>query len=163
MSNRMIDTVNGSEEPIKRPPPRDTWAALKRGLRGQCPACGEGRILHGYLKVNDACPSCHEEFHHHRADDFPPYITIFVVGHVLGAAMFTVDETWPDLPMTFHFLVWPTLCILLSLWLLPIFKGGLIAYQWALRMHGFETAHPTAVQGPDVPALAHPLPHRSAA
>jgi uncharacterized protein (DUF983 family) len=132
-----IDTL----ETDTRAAPRKTWAAMKRGLRGRCPACGEGRILRAYLTVNDTCSVCHEELHHHRADDFPPYITIFVVGHILGGLMFTVDDCWPDLPMSFHFLVWPTLCVVLSLWLLPIFKGGLIAYQWALRMHGFETAH----------------------
>ena len=29
------------------------------------------------------------------------------------------------------------MALLLSLWLLPKVKGALIAYQWALRMHGF--------------------------
>ena len=158
----LTDQLNGSEEPIKRVPPRKTVAAIKRGLRGRCPACGEGRILHAYLKVNDACPVCREELHHHRADDFPPYLTIFVVGHILGAAMFAVDETWPDLPMTFHFLLWPTLCVVLSLWLLPIFKGALIAYQWALRMHGFETAHTSLAQGRD-DEVVHSFQQRSAA
>ena len=121
--------------------PRDTWGAVKRGLRGRCPACGEGKLLYRYLKVVDACPACGEEMHHHRADDFPAYVTILVVGHVLVGAMFAVDEAWPDLPLAFHFLVWPTLVVVMSLWLLPIFKGALVAYQWALRMHGFETAH----------------------
>ena len=137
----MIDHLDRDDEPLKRVPPRDTWMAIKRGLRGRCPACGEGRILHSYLKVDDACRACGEEMHHHRADDFPPYITIFVVGHILGAAMFAVDDAWPNLYVGYHFMLWPTLCVVLSLWLLPIFKGGLVAYQWALRMHGFETAH----------------------
>lgn len=127
-----------------RLPPRSPWAALKRGLRGLCPACGKGQILYAYLKVNPACPCCGEELHHHRADDFPPYITIFVVGHIVGAAMFAAGDIWPDLPMGWQIAIWPTLCVILSLWLLPIFKGGLIAYQWALRMHGFETAHQPA-------------------
>jgi uncharacterized protein (DUF983 family) len=120
---------------------RPAWQAVKRGLRGRCPSCGEGRILHHYIKVVDACPSCGEEMHHHRADDFPAYVTILLVGHVLVAAMFAVDEFWPDLPLAFHFAVWPALVVLMSLWLLPIVKGALVAYQWALRMHGFETAH----------------------
>ena len=139
------------DRPATAPKPRPAWAAVKRGLRGRCPACGQGRLLHHYLKVVDSCPSCGEEMHHHRADDFPAYLTIFVVGHVLVGLMFAVDEAWPDLPLSFHFVVWPTLVIVMSLWLLPILKGGLVAYQWALRMHGFETAHrpqPTAADAP---------------
>ena len=149
------------EQSLESPRPHP-WASIKRGLRGRCPACGEGQILHSYLKVNDACAVCGEEFYHHRADDFPPYLTIFVVGHILGAAMFTVDDMWPDLPMGWHFLIWPVLCIVMSLWLLPIFKGALVAYQWALRMHGFETAHAGAPLA-GAPPLALPSAQRSAA
>ncbi len=121
-------------------------------MRGRCPACGEGRLLHGYSKVHDHCPVCGEELFHHRADDFPQYLTIFAVGHVLVAALLVVDDLWPDLPLGLHYALWPSLVVVLSLWLLPICKGGLIAYQWALRMHGFETAHvaplPEAAHGP---------------
>jgi uncharacterized protein (DUF983 family) len=157
MPDKLLDEAN---PPPPARPPRDAWAALKLGLRGRCPACGKGKILRGYLTVNESCPVCHEEFFHHRADDFPPYITIFVVGHILGGTMFAVDETWPDLPMPYHFIIWPTLCIALSLFLLPIFKSGLIAYQWALRMHGFETAH--VPPGPSFDP-SKPLPRPSAA
>lgn len=118
---------------------RDALPALQRGLRNRCPACGHGRILHSYLKVNEACSACGEEFHHHRADDFPPYLTMFVVGHIVGVIYFAVSDLWPNLPIAYHYAVWPLLAVILSLWLLPIFKGMLIAYQWALRMHGFET------------------------
>ena len=141
-------------------PARAVWPSLKRGLRGRWPACGDGKLLHGYSKVNDQCPSCGEELHHHRADDFPQYVTIFIVGHVLVAALLLVDELWPDLPMSFHYVVWPSLVIVLSLWLLPVVKGALIAYQWALRMHGFETAHAAPERMADKPASPA---HRSAA
>jgi uncharacterized protein (DUF983 family) len=158
----MLDEVIPPADDLSaRPVPRSAWSALKRGLRGRCPACGEGRILRTYLTVNCSCSVCGEEFYHHRADDFPPYITIFVVGHILGALMFAVDDAWPDLPITFHYVTWPVLCIVLSLWLLPIFKGGLIAYQWALRMHGFETAHAATPRTPL--DQAKPIPQQSAA
>jgi len=121
-------------------PKRDIWQSIMKGLRGRCPACGEGKMFRVYLKVNDACPNCGEEFHHHRADDAPPYLTIFVVGHIVGTLMLATEEFWPDAPIWLHAMVWPTLTLILSLWLLPIMKGGLIAHQWALRMHGFETA-----------------------
>ena len=122
------------------PAKRDIWLSLRRGFLGRCPACGEGRIFGCYLKVNAACPQCGEELHHHRADDAPPYATIFVVGHIVGTLMLLVESFWPDAPIWLHAMVWPTLVLMLSLWFLPRVKGALIAYQWALRMHGFETA-----------------------
>jgi uncharacterized protein (DUF983 family) len=122
------------------PPKRDIWLSIRRGFMGRCPACGEGRIFGRYLKVNPACPQCGEELHHHRADDAPPYATIFIVGHIVGSLMLLVETFWPDAPIWLHALVWPTLVAMLSLWFLPRVKGALIAHQWALRMHGFETA-----------------------
>lgn len=126
---------------------REIWPSIKKGLRGRCPACGEGSMFRAYLKVNEACPRCGEELHHHRADDAPPYMTIFVVGHIVGTFMLLTETTWPDAPIWLHAMVWPTLTLILSLWLLPIMKGGLIAHQWALRMHGFEG--PEAMKGLD--------------
>jgi uncharacterized protein (DUF983 family) len=117
--------------------PRNAWQALGKGVRGHCPACGAGKMFRAYLKVNDTCPNCGEELFHQRADDAPPYVTIVVVGHIIGTLMLLAEEFCPDAPIWLHAMVWPTLALILSLWLLPVFKGGLIAYQWALRMHGF--------------------------
>jgi uncharacterized protein (DUF983 family) len=132
---------------------RDLWQSIRRGLLGRCPACGEGKIFYRYLKVSDFCPACGEPLHHHRADDAPPYVTILVVAHLIGAMILISDETWPEAPIWLHAMIWPTLTLILSLWLLPIFKGGLIALQWALRMHGFAALG----QGePHVPPPANP-------
>lgn len=118
---------------------RPAWPAIKRGAMGRCPHCGLGRMFASYLKVNPHCPACNEALHHQRADDAPPYLTILVVGHVIGALMLWVETYNDALPIWIHMLVWPTLALVGCLWLLPVFKGGLIAYQWALRMHGFDT------------------------
>ena len=133
----MTDTVKQNEIA-----PRDWRAALKTGFRMRCPACGEGHMFHGFLKVSDCCPTCGEELHHHRADDAPPYFTILVVAHVIGALMLFVEEHNDALDVRIHMVVWPVLTLLLVFWFLPRFKGALIAYQWALRMHGFETVQP---------------------
>ncbi len=119
---------------------REKWQSMKRGFAGRCPACGEGRIFHAYLKVSDACPACGEELSHHRADDAPPYFTIFITAHVVGAGILFVEERDYFWPLWLHSLVWPALTIALSLWLLPRVKGALIGLQWALRMHGFDKA-----------------------
>ena len=58
--------------------PRDVQRSVLRGLGQKCPACGDGSIYRAYLTVNDACPKCGEELHHHRADDAPPYFTMLI-------------------------------------------------------------------------------------
>lgn len=120
--------------PVNRP----VWPALKRGFSGTCPNCGKGRMFKSYLKVNDNCPVCSNPLHCHRADDAPPYFTLLVTGHIIGATLLLELDYGPALSMLAQTLIWCALAIVLSLTLLPVFKGGLIAYQWALRMHGFE-------------------------
>ena len=130
---------------------RDKWSAVKRGFMGECPHCGEGRMFHAYLKVCDACPACGEELHHQRADDAPPYMTIFVVGHIIGAGILFMDEHDLGVPDWVQGCGWALLTLVLSLWLLPRMKGALIGLQWALRMHGFGVGEDLA---PALPATA---------
>jgi uncharacterized protein (DUF983 family) len=117
-------------------PARDWWQALRRGLAMKCPNCGQGRMFHAYLKVSDACPSCGEELHHQRADDAPPYFTILIVGHVI-VPMVVAAETAYYPPIWLHMALWLPLATAMALLALPRIKGALVAYQWALRMHGF--------------------------
>lgn len=115
---------------------RPTWPALRRGFLCCCPNCGQGRLFEGYLKVTDSCPACGEELKHHRADDGPAYITILIVGHILAVMMHFVWVTFRPEPLVFATLL-TVVAVGMSLWLLPRFKGAIVAYQWAHRMHGF--------------------------
>ncbi|MDO5705642.1 MAG: DUF983 domain-containing protein [Paracoccus sp. (in: a-proteobacteria)] len=115
---------------------RQTGAAMRRGFVGKCPSCGEGRLLHSYLKVNDACPDCGEELHHQRADDGPAYLTILLVSHLGAPLLLWVYMAFRPSPMTM--LIGFSLgAIILSLLLLPRIKGAMVGLQWARRMHGF--------------------------
>lgn len=116
--------------------PRPVWPAMRRGFFGKCPHCGEGRLFGKFLKVAPQCSVCGEEFHHQRADDMPPYIVMFIVGHVVISALLAVEmETnWPT---WVHVAVWPTLAVIMGLALIQPVKGAIIGLQWALRMHGF--------------------------
>jgi uncharacterized protein (DUF983 family) len=116
---------------------RDVGLALRRGLRGRCPRCGEGPLFRAYLKVADVCPHCGEDFSHQRADDAPPYLTMLIVGHFIVAGILVADDLWPDAPMLWSGVFWAALTVVASLLLLPRVKGALVGYQWALRMHGF--------------------------
>lgn len=136
-----VETVTAADRPV--------WPALWRGWSRVCPACGKGALFDRYLKVAHACSECGTELHHHRADDAPPYFTMVVVGHVVVGLILAVEKAYA--PETWlHLVIWLPLALGLTLWLLPRVKGALVAYQWALRMHGFG-------KGPD-PADPQPWP-----
>lgn len=124
------------QAPTASLPARSAWTAIARGLRKTCPACGRGAMFHRYLKVSDHCPSCGEALHHHQADDAPPYMTIFAVGHVVVPLLLAVEKGWSP-PEWVHAVLWLPLTLVLTLAILPVMKGALIGLQWALRMHGF--------------------------
>lgn len=129
---------------------RSAGQAAGRGWNGHCPACNARSLYERYLKVSAVCAGCGEALHHHRADDAPPYVTIFVVGHIVVAGVLWLERAYrPDLWI--HAILWLPLTLVLSLWLLPRVKGALIGLQWALRMHGFGANEPTA-DGPPSPS-----------
>ena len=115
---------------------RPRWPAILRGWRGKCPNCGAGHLLHDYLKVHDTCTVCRQEFHHHRADDGPAYLTILFVGHLMAPLLHLVFVTWRPEPLTL-FTIFAVGTVGLSLYLLPRLKGALIGFQWAKEMGGF--------------------------
>ena len=115
---------------------RDVRAALWRGWRRRCPACGEGALMDGYLTVRDACPACGTEFHHHRADDGPAWATILITGHLMAPTMLMVFIAFRPTAWVMA-LGFSAFFVALSLYLLPRFKGGFVGLQWAKRMHGF--------------------------
>ena len=115
---------------------RPVWQSIKRGLLNRCPNCGHGRLFGKFLKSVEACSSCGERLDLHSADDFPPYIVVTIMGHlVLGGFMMT--EMILPLSNWGHLAIWVPVTILGSLALLQPVKGGVIGLQWALRMHGF--------------------------
>jgi uncharacterized protein (DUF983 family) len=126
---------------------RDVVQSMWRGARCRCPACGEGRIFRAYLKVNDYCPECGEALYHQRADDAPPYVVIFIVGHIIIGLLLGVEKAFqPELWV--HMVLWLPLTAILSLALLPPVKGALVGLQWAIKMHGFDPASPEALEPP---------------
>ena len=124
--------------PVKSAPPApEMLSAVGRGFLGRCPRCGGGRVFGRFLKVAESCGKCGLDLHHHRADDFPPYIVMFLVGHLVGFGIYSAETRFDDVPMWFHVALWPALTIGLCLALLQPVKGAVVALQYALGMHGF--------------------------
>jgi len=116
---------------------RSLWKAIGNGVMCRCPNCGKGKLFRSYLKINDTCSECGEKLISARADDFPPYIAIFIVGHVLVGWMLHAEMSGPVDPM---FYVWTMIpaAILLPLIMLPSIKGAVVGLQWANYMYGFD-------------------------
>ena len=113
--------------------------AMLRGWRRRCPACGEGHMFEGYLKVRANCPSCGEDLSHHRADDGPAYLTILIVGHLMAPLIMVAFVEFRPSPLVLAS-AFSAGCVALSLYLLPRLKGVIVGIQWAKRMHGFGSA-----------------------
>lgn len=115
---------------------RPLGPALALALRGRCPACGEGRMFARFLKPSPACGHCGQAWDRSRADDFPAYIVILLLGHILVPLMIEVNAALA-IPIGVQALLWPGLAILLAVAMIQPAKAAVIAFQWSRRMDGF--------------------------
>jgi uncharacterized protein (DUF983 family) len=130
---------HGKSAMSKHQPTSLLSSPVVRGFFGRCPCCGKGRIFRAFLKVADRCEVCGEELFHHRADDFPAYVVIFIVGHTLVPTALSVEINFAP-PIWLHLALWLPAALVMTLGLLQPVKGVIVALQWSLGMHGFELA-----------------------
>ncbi len=125
-------------------PKRDIWQAMRRGFRGRCPKCGEGRLFRAFLKVADSCTACGQDFSHHRADDLPAYLVIVIVGHIVVPLALWIETEYAP-PVALQLAIYLPLTLVASLTLLQPVKGAVVGLQWAMRMHGFDDSQDPTV------------------
>ena len=89
-----------------------------------------------FLKVAPACPHCGERLDLHQADDFPAYIVILALGHILVPLMIEVNAALA-IPLGWQAAIWPTLAVILATAMIQPVKGAVVALQWSRRMAGF--------------------------
>ena len=123
---------------------RDVWSAMKRGFRGRCPRCGQGKLFRAFLKVDDHCSVCRLDFTPHRADDLPAYLVIVIVGHIVVPTVLLIETNYSP-PVWFAFVTYLPFTLIASLALLQPVKGTVVGLQWALRMHGFDDNAPSEI------------------
>jgi uncharacterized protein (DUF983 family) len=109
---------------------RDLGLALRRGLVCRCPACGDKPLFRRFLKPVDACPSCGTRWAEIRADDFPAYLTILVLGHLLIPVVVEAN-LHSSLPMVVQMIGWPVVAALLALLMIQPAKGFVLGLHWA--------------------------------
>jgi uncharacterized protein (DUF983 family) len=111
--------------------------AMLRGFAMKCPNCGQGHLFSHFLKVADHCEVCGEDFTPQRADDFPAYLVIVTVGHVVVPALLAVEMAYAP-PAWLQLLIWLPVTLFSALGLLQPTKGAIVGLQWQTRMHGFD-------------------------
>ena len=103
-------------------------------------------MFRAYLKVADRCEVCGEELHHHQADDFPAYLVIVIVGHIVVPLVLWVETHFTP-SYWVHAATWIPLTLGLALGLLQPVKGMVVALQWRMGMHGFERSKKARTSG----------------
>lgn len=111
-------------------------AAMLRGAKGQCPRCGGPGLFARFLKPVERCRTCGQDWTLHQADDFPPYVSILVTGHLLAPVMIAMGFV-ASIPMWGKVVIMMTLAVAMMLAMLQPAKGGIIAMQWWLGLHDF--------------------------
>ncbi len=134
----MPDTFPTRWAPERRAP-SSAWPqppllrALLRGALGRCPACGGAPLFAGWLRVREACPVCAAPLGRLRADDAPPYIVVFLVGHVVVGTQFAL-ERYAGISIGAEIALLLPLTVGLALGLLRPVKGAVVGLMLRLGM-----------------------------
>lgn len=108
----------------------DLWRALRLGLRSRCPACGEAPLFRRFLKPTSACPSCGRDWTVQAPDDFPAYLVILLLGHLLVPIVVEANLHY-DLSTPMQMFLWPTVALVAAMLMIQPIKGFVIALSWA--------------------------------
>ena len=98
------------------------------GATGRCPVCGKGRLYRSYLKLANSCAVCGADFKAAEAGDGPVVFVILIAGFMACAGLF-YSFLVLDWSVTRLLIVWPAVAVILSLILMPVLKGLMVASQ----------------------------------
>jgi uncharacterized protein (DUF983 family) len=102
-----------------------TFAAMRRGAAGHCPACGAGRLFATWLGVVTECSQCGAPLGRIAADDAPPYFTVFIVAHVVIGLQIALERFHP-LSVATEMMIFLPATLLMVLALIRPVKGATV-------------------------------------
>jgi uncharacterized protein (DUF983 family) len=133
---------SGATEPGAAPRSRGrVWLGLRRGVRRKCPSCGLGALFRGYLSVKPVCAVCGNDNEQYPSDDFAPYVTIFLVLHLMVPVLIIADKVLAPSVWIEALIALPVF-LAATLALLPFAKGGVIGFAWAFDVVRQEPSSP---------------------
>jgi uncharacterized protein (DUF983 family) len=104
--------------------------ALRAGLLGRCPRCGQGPLFSGFIALQPACGACGLAYDFADSGDGPAVFITLIAGFLTVGGVLIVDMRYSP-AWWVHALLWPPVVIGLCLGLLRPLKGLLIAAQFA--------------------------------
>ncbi len=105
-------------------------SALRRGLAGRCPRCGTGKLFAGPVAFAPVCAACGLDFRAFNVGDGAASFLILGVGAIItGLALWLELSREP--PWWVHALLWLPLTLVLSLGLMRLAKGALLALEFS--------------------------------
>jgi uncharacterized protein (DUF983 family) len=123
-----------SDEAIASPPnEKSILTGLRRGLARRCPNCGVGRLFDGFLTIRSPCDVCGNDNSIYPSDDFPPYLAIFITGHVVIPLFIWTDADFQP-PFWLEAAIWLPLTAIMCTVLLPFMKGATVGLCWATNL-----------------------------
>jgi uncharacterized protein (DUF983 family) len=105
---------------------------LAAALRGLCPRCGGRGLFAGLAGFAPRCRVCGLDFASFNVGDGPAAFLIFIVGGLV-VALAILLELGASPPWWVHVLLWVPLATLLTIGLLRVGKGLLLALEYRHR------------------------------
>jgi uncharacterized protein (DUF983 family) len=99
------------------------------GLRGRCPHCGQGKLFAGLLNLAPSCTGCGLDYSFADSGDGPAVFVCLLAGAVVCAEALWLDVAFA-LPIWLNLLICAPTIFIVSLALLRLLKGLLVALQY---------------------------------
>ncbi len=114
------------------PPPSAMPSIVQVGLKGLCPRCGAPTLFAGFIKFAARCRSCGLDLSAFNVGDGPAAFLTLIVGTIVCIAAITLELTVHP-PFWVHVVLWVPLTLAMTIGLLRIAKGMLIASEYRNR------------------------------
>jgi len=101
-------------------------------LRGLCPRCGNRTLFAGLATFAPQCRACGLDYARFNVGDGPAAFLIFIVGGIVVALAIALELSAAP-PWWVHALLWVPLTAILTVGLLRIAKGLLLALEYKHR------------------------------
>ena len=98
-------------------------------VRGLCPRCGAPGLFEGLLRFASRCRGCGLDYAAFNVGDGAAAFLILIVGAIVSLLAIIVELRWSP-PWWVHLMLWAPLALILTLGLLRLAKGLLLALEY---------------------------------